>query len=133
MAEALASLQYTETHEWVREEENEVVTVGITAHAQQLLGDVVYVELPEVGASVNAGGECGVVESVKAASDFYAPVSGKVVAVNEQLDDQPGLVNQDPYGDGWLVKIAYTQSSELDDLLDADDYDAIAHSDDDQE
>jgi glycine cleavage system H protein len=124
MAEILDSLMYTESHEWLRQDEPKVVTVGITAHAQQRLGDVVFVELPAVGDELNAGGECGVVESVKAASDFYSPVSGKVVAVNDALSDAPALVNQDPYGDGWLVQVSLSQPGELDDLLDADDYSA---------
>lgn len=124
MAEILESLMYTESHEWLRQDDKKVVTVGVTAHAQQRLGDVVFVELPEVGDEVNVSGECGVVESVKAATDFYSPVSGKIVAVNQALSETPALVNQDPYGDGWLVQIAMSQPNELDDLLDADDYTA---------
>lgn len=131
MSEILSSLQYTETHEWVRLDGKQTVVVGLTSHAQQQLGDVVFVELPEVDAEINAGGECGVVESVKTAADFYAPVSGTVVAVNEALVDQPALLNSDPYGDGWLVKIKLTHASELDDLLDSSDYEGIVAAADD--
>ena len=128
MSEILSSLQYTDTHEWVRSEDKQTVTVGLTSHAQQQLGDVVFVELPELHAELNVGGECGVVESVKTAADFYAPVSGTVVAINEALIDQPALINQDPYGDGWLVKIKVSRAVELDDLLDNDDYEAVVAS-----
>lgn len=114
-------LKFTPTHEWLREEQDEVI-VGITDHAQQLLGDMVFVELPEVGDSVNAGDELGVVESVKAASDFYAPISGVVTAVNETVIADPALVNTAPYAAGWLVKLKPTDSSEMDNLLSAEQY-----------
>lgn len=131
MSEILSSLQYTETHEWVRQDEEKVVTVGLTSHAQQQLGDVVFVELPEVETEINVGGECGVVESVKTAADFYAPVSGTVIEVNEALIDNPALINQDPYGDGWLMKIKLTHVAELEELLDDSDYEAVVATSDD--
>jgi glycine cleavage system H protein len=104
------------------------VTIGITEHAQDLLGDVVFVELPDVGDEVSAGDDAGVVESVKAASDVYAPLSGEVVEINEALEDSPELVNSDPYGDGWFFKLKLTDPAELDDLLDADGYAAHCES-----
>src|SRR3989338_8117350 len=100
----MKELRFTSTNEWLKQQEDEVV-VGITDHAQQLLGDMVFVELPEVGDQVNAGDELGVVESVKAASDFYAPISGVVTAVNQQVSDNPAIVNNDPYDTGWLVRM----------------------------
>lgn len=114
-------LMYTKTHEWL-ETDADNVTLGITEHAQQLLGDLVFVELPEIGKEVQAGEELGVVESVKAASDFYAPISGVVIAINHQVVDNPGLVNQDPYGEGWLVKMKVTAAQEIENLLDAAHY-----------
>jgi glycine cleavage system H protein len=114
-------LKFTTTHEWLKEGQDEV-TIGITEHAQQLLGDMVFVELPEVGDVVSAGGELGVVESVKAASDFYAPISGVVTAVNEAVAGNPALVNSDPYNEGWLVKLKPSQLNEINNLLSADQY-----------
>lgn len=114
-------LKFTKTHEWLKDG-NEEVTVGITDHAQQLLGDMVFVELPEIGDEVSAGDELGVVESVKAASDFYAPVSGVVSAVNAAVVDNPALVNSDPYVAGWLVKLKPSHRDEMNDLLSADQY-----------
>ncbi|CAM2731913.1 glycine cleavage system H protein [Legionella steigerwaltii] len=114
-------LKFTNTHEWLKEEQNEV-TIGITDHAQQLLGDMVFVELPEVGDKVSAGEELGVVESVKAASDFYAPISGVVTAVNEVVVENPALVNSDPYAAGWLVKLKPSHPDEIDSLLTAEQY-----------
>jgi glycine cleavage system H protein len=105
MSELPGDLLYTNDHEWLRRESDGSVTVGITAHAATALGDLVYVELPEVGQDVETGGEMAVVESVKAASDVYAPVSGTVTAVNEALSDDPETINADPYGDGWIVKM----------------------------
>jgi glycine cleavage system H protein len=105
-------LRYAKTHEWVRVEDG-IATVGITDHAQEELGDVVYVELPEAGATVEAGDAFGNVESVKAVSDLYAPVSGEVVEVNETLGDAPEKVNEDPYGDGWLLKLRVADEGEL--------------------
>ncbi len=122
MSRTPSELKYARSHEWARLEEDGTVTVGITDHAQDALGDVVFVELPETGGSVAAGEEAGVVESVKAASDIYAPVSGEVIAVNDQLEDQPELVNSDPYNDGWFFRLQPADLSELEDLLSADEY-----------
>jgi glycine cleavage system H protein len=121
-------LRYAETHEWVRLQEDDIVTVGITDHAQHLLGDLVFVELPEVGRVVAAAESCAVVESVKAASDIYSPVDGVIVEVNELLADNPELINEDPYGDGWIMRIK--TSAKLDGLLDAAAYEAIAIEED---
>ncbi len=115
-------LKYTESHEWVREEDDGTLTVGITDHAQELLGDLVYVELPEVGRTLDAREEFGVVESVKAASDVYSPVNAEVVAVNEALADAPERINEDPYGEGWLVRLRPGSPEELENLLDKDGY-----------
>ena len=115
------SLKYAKTHEWVRVEGN-LAVVGITDHAQHELTDIVYVELPDVDDSVEAGKECAVVESVKAASDLYAPVSGDIVAVNEDLGTAPELVNSDPYGKGWMFKIELSDPGQVAELLSADDY-----------
>jgi glycine cleavage system H protein len=113
-------LIYTKTHEWLRQDEDGTITVGITMHAQDLLGDVVFVEPPEPDAEVGAGEETAVVESVKAASDIYTPLSGTILEYNESLDDAPSLVNQDPYGDGWLFRLQPSDSHELEQLLDAE-------------
>lgn len=121
MSNTPAELKYAASHEWARLEGG-IVTVGITDHAQDALGDLVYVELPSVGDQIAAGDEAGVVESVKAASDIYAPVSGEIVEVNEALADAPETVNGDPYGAGWLYKIKASDASELDKLLSADEY-----------
>ena len=123
MSEIPAELRYAASHEWAKNDDG-VVTVGITEHAQDAMGDLVYVELPEVGQVVAAGDEAGVVESVKAASDIYAPVSGEVVAVNEALEDEPELVNNEPYAGGWLFKIKMADSGELKEMLTADQYQA---------
>lgn len=114
-------LSYSNTHEWAKVEDD-VATVGLTDHAQSELGDIVYLELPEIGAEVTAGGEFGVVESVKAASDLYAPLSGKVVEVNDAVTQEPALVNRDCYGEGWLVKIQLRDSSEVENLKTAAEY-----------
>ncbi|RKY21427.1 MAG: glycine cleavage system protein GcvH [Planctomycetota bacterium] len=114
-------LKYTESHEWVRVEDG-IAVVGITDHAQHELGDIVFVELPETDAEYGAGEAAATVESVKAASDIYSPLSGRVVEVNEALEDSPELVNKSPYGDGWIFKIEISDPSELDALLDADAY-----------
>ena len=121
MNELPGDLLYTKEHEWLRQEADGSVTVGITEHAATALGDLVYVELPEVGQDCEAGGEMAVVESVKAASDVYAPVSGNVVAVNEDLADEPEKINADPYGDGWIVRM---EGVDLDDgeLMSPDEY-----------
>ncbi|MEL0027723.1 MAG: glycine cleavage system protein GcvH [Perlucidibaca sp.] len=126
MSNTPAELKYAASHEWARLE-GDIVTVGITDHAQDALGDLVYVELPTVGDQVAAGDEAGVVESVKAASDIYAPVSGEIVAINEALGDTPETVNSDPYGAGWLYRIKVSDAGELDKLLSADEYAAQAH------
>ncbi|MGS2717365.1 glycine cleavage system protein GcvH [Eionea flava] len=125
MSEVRSELKYLPSHEWARVEEDGTVTVGISDNAQSSLGDVVYVEAPEVGSDVSAGDQAGVVESVKAASDIYSPVSGQVIAVNEQLEDEPETVNSSPYDDGWFFKV---QPSSLDELADALDADAYAAS-----
>lgn len=117
-------LKYTESHEWVSVEADGSVRIGISDHAQESLGDLVFVELPEVGDSVDQGDACAVVESVKAASDIYSPITGEVLAVNEALEDDPGLVNADPYGDGWLFQVSLDDSGELENLLDAEAYEA---------
>ncbi|GGJ01869.1 glycine cleavage system protein GcvH [Halopseudomonas pertucinogena] len=122
MSDTPTELRYASSHEWSRLEEDGTITVGITNHAQDALGDVVFVELPEVGRQLSAGDECAVVESVKAASDIYAPVSGEVIAVNEALADAPELVNSDPYGEAWFFRVKPVDASELDGLLDADGY-----------
>lgn len=123
MSKTPTELKYAPTHEWVRVE-GDVATVGISDHAQEALGDLVFVELPDVGDVVAAADEAGVVESVKAASDIYAPVSGEIIAINEALVDAPETVNTDPYHDGWMYKIRMSDPVELDDLLSAEDYDA---------
>jgi glycine cleavage system H protein len=124
MSNVPSELKYRDSHEWVRQEADGTFTVGITEHAQELLGDMVFVDLPEVGASFSAGDDCAVAESVKAASDIYAPLSGEIVAVNDQLGDSPELVNSAPYTDGWLFRIKASDASELDGMLDADAYKA---------
>ncbi|MBC8952921.1 glycine cleavage system protein GcvH [Xenorhabdus sp. PB62.4] len=129
MSHVPAELKYTESHEWVRSEGNGEYTVGITEHAQQLLGDMVFVDLPDVGTEVNSGDDCAVVESVKAASDIYAPLSGKVIAVNPELEGTPELVNSEPYNEGWLFRIKITDESELTNLLDAEGYQSLLEED----
>jgi glycine cleavage system H protein len=118
-------LKYAKSHEWVRSEGDGTVTVGVTDHAQDLLGDMVFVELPEVGRELATDEECAVVESVKAASDVYAPIAGEVIEVNSDLEDAPETVNSDPYGDGWLFKLKVADSGEVDALLDAEAYSAL--------
>jgi len=122
MSELRSELKYMASHEWARVESDGTVTIGITDHAQQALGDVVYVELPDEGSSVNAGEEAGVVESVKAASDIYSPVTGEVVAINPTLEEAPETVNGSPYDDGWFFKVKPVDISELDDAMDAAAY-----------
>ena len=118
-------LRYTPEHEWVRAEPDGVVRVGITAFAQDALGDVVYVSLPTVGVSVSAGDPCGEVESTKSVSDLYAPLSGQIVAVNEALDSAPELVNSDPYGLGWMYDVKLTEKGAAESLLDLEAYRAL--------
>ena len=122
MQEIPGDLKFMKSHEWARVEDNGTVTVGISDHAQSLLGDLVYVELPSIGDEVQAGNACAVVESVKAASDVYTPVSGEIVAVNESLADKPETINEDAYGDGWLFVVKASSRDELQELLDPDAY-----------
>ena len=124
-------LCYSESHEWARANDDGTVTAGITDHAQHLLGDLVFVEIPEVGRAVAAAESCAVVESVKAASDVYSPLEGVIVEVNEALADTPELINEDPYGEGWIFRLKTTAT--LDGLLDAAAYEAIAIADDEDE
>ncbi|AMG29080.1 glycine cleavage system protein H [Grimontia hollisae] len=119
-----ATLKFTESHEWVKDNGDGTVTVGISAHAQELLGDVVFVDLPEVGSDVEIGESFSLVESVKAASDIYGPVNGEVIEVNEALEDSPELVNEAPFEGGWIAKIKLANDSNLDHLMNADAYQA---------
>ena len=122
MSSIPSDLKYLDSHEWARVESDGTVTIGISDHAQGALGDLVFVEVPEVGKSLSKGGAAAVVESVKAASDVYSPLSGEVVAANDSLGSAPELVNQDPYGQGWLFKIKPSNTAELGQLLDAKAY-----------
>src|SRR3569832_1786027 len=124
MSNIPVDLKYTQSHEWVRRERDGTVTVGITDHAQDLLGDMMIIKLPEVGRTVKAGQECAMVESVKAASDVYSPVAGEVVAINEGLSDSPEIVNKDPFGEGWMMRIRPNDAGDVDALHDADVYQA---------
>ena len=130
MSQTPSELKYAGSHEWVRLEEDGTVTIGISDHAQDALGDVVFVEVPDVGSALAAGEEAGVVESVKAASDIYSPVGGEGLAVNELLEDEPETVNSDPYNDGWFYKLQPADTSELDALLNAEDYQSKCDEDD---
>jgi glycine cleavage system H protein len=122
MSEFPEELKYASSHEWTRLESDGSVVVGITDHAQDALGDVVYIELPEVGAHVDAGTEVAVIESVKAASDIYSPVTGDVTEINPALEDEPEAVNSSPYGDGWLFRVMPTDVASMSDLMDAEAY-----------
>ena len=122
MSNIPAELRYASTHEWVRPEGNGVFTVGITEHAQELLGDMVFLDLSDEGDAIATGDDVAVAESVKAASDVYAPISGEVIAINEDLEDSPELVNTDPYGDGWMFKVKADDAGEVESLLTADGY-----------
>lgn len=122
MSDIPENLRYTKDHEWIAETADGTVTVGITDHAQEALGDLVFVELPEMHRDVASGDVCAVVESVKAASDVYSPISGNVAEVNVALDDAPERVNEDPYGEGWLFRLTPSSPAELEELLDADAY-----------
>ncbi|KAF1008034.1 MAG: Glycine cleavage system H protein [Luteibacter sp.] len=130
MSDIPGDLKFAKSHEWVRVEQDGTVTVGISDHAQAQLGDLVYVELPEVGSSVQAGNGTAVVESVKAASDIYSPLSGEVIAVNEELADAPETINSDAYGDGWIFKLKISDKSELDNLLTPDEYSELVENED---
>ncbi len=122
MSNIPAELKYVASHEWLRMEDDGTITVGITDHAQDLLGDIVFIELPEVGDTVAVDDEIAVVESVKAASDVYAPITGEIVAINDSLEDEPEIVNTDPYGDGWFFKIRPDNADDYDELMSADEY-----------
>ena len=130
MSEIPGDLKFMKSHEWARVEGDGKVTVGISDHAQGLLGDLVYVDLPEVGDRVDGGNACAVVESVKAASDVYAPISGTVVAVNTALADKPETINEDAYGEGWLFVVEVDDADQLNDLLAPDDYAELLEDDD---
>lgn len=129
MSEIPGDLKFLKSHEWARVEDGGQVTVGISEHAQSLLGDLVYVELPAVGDTVTLGNAAAVVESVKAASDVYSPVSGTVVAVNEALGDKPETINEDAYGEGWIFTVAIDDADQLNELLSPDDYAALIEDD----
>ena len=130
MSEIPGDLKFLKSHEWARVEGDGKVTIGISDHAQGLLGDLVYVELPNVGDQVEAGTACAVVESVKAASDVYAPVGGKVLEVNEALADKPETINEDAYGDGWLFVVELSDAEQLNELLAPDEYAELLESED---
>ncbi len=122
MSDIPKDLRYTDSHEWLEQQDDGNWRVGITDHAQALLGELVFVELPEIDAEVGSGDACGVVESVKAASDIYAPITGTITAINENLEDEPDLINSDCYGDGWLFEITVSSDEELAELMDAEAY-----------
>lgn len=124
MSNVPSELKYVASHEWLRLEEDGTVTVGITDHAQDLLGDIVYVELPDVGDTVAVDDEISVVESVKAASDVYAPLTGEIVAINEALEETPETINSDPYGDGWFFRIKPDNADDYNDLMSAEEYES---------
>ena len=128
MSDVPTELKYTASHEWVRQEDDGSVTIGITDHAQELLGDMVYVEPPELGPQIKKGEECSVVESAKAASDIYSPLSGEIIAVNEALEPQPEMINQSPYNEGWIFQIKPSDIKEYNELLDMHAYQELADS-----
>tara|TARA_B110000003_G_C16533881_1_gene490003 strand:- start:503 stop:889 length:387 start_codon:yes stop_codon:yes gene_type:complete len=128
MADVPSNLKFLESHEWARAEEDGTVTVGISDHAQELLGDIVFVELPEVGKEISQSADVAIVESVKAASDVYSPISGEVTEVNEALNDNPEIINASPYEDGWFFKIKPQDISEMEKLLDAGAYESSSES-----
>jgi len=130
MSEIPGDLKFLKSHEWARVEDDGTVTIGISDRAQNLLGDLVYVELPNVGDQVNVGTACAVVESVKAASDVYAPLSGKVLEVNDALSDKPETINEDAYGEGWLFTMSIDDADQLNDLLGPDEYEELLEDDD---
>lgn len=132
MSEVLDELKYVTSHEWVRIEDDNIAVIGITPHATKLLGDLVFVELPRLGKELRIGDECGVVESVKAASDIYTPLSGEIIEINEELNDTPELINESPYHDGWILKLRLSNPErELADLLDASDYEDFLRNNED--
>ena len=122
MSNIPGNLKYTASHEWVLDNGDGTVTIGISEHAQEMLGDVVFVDLPDTGDEIEAGESFSLVESVKAASDIYAPISGEIVEINEELEDSPELINEEPYEGGWIVKVKMSDASELDNLKDAEEY-----------
>ena len=128
MSSLPGKLRYNESHEWVLDNGDGTVTIGITDHAQEALGDVVFVELPEEGRALTKGEEFSVVESVKAASDLYAPLAGEVIAVNEELEDAPETINESPYENGWIIKVRVADAGAVEALLDADAYQAVLDS-----
>ena len=128
MAEVPSNLKFLESHEWARLEEDGTVTVGISDHAQELLGDIVFVELPDIGKEVTQSGDTAIVESVKAASDVYSPMSGEITEINEVLIDNPEIINTSPYENGWFFKIKPQDISEMDKLLDAKAYESSSES-----
>ena len=130
MSEIPGDLKFLKSHEWARVEDDGLIRVGISEHAQSQLGDLVYVELPEVGSDVKAGTGAAVVESVKAASDIYSPISGEVVEINEILSDKPETINEDAYGDGWIFLVLPSDRAELEELLDANEYQELVENDD---
>lgn len=130
MSNVPAELRYTKSHEWVRKNDDDTLTVGISDHAQELLGDLVFVDTPEAGSSFDQGEDCAVVESVKAASDIYCPVAGEVVDANAQLADAPEVINADPYGDGWIFTLKPEDIGEFDGLMSADEYTAHVAAED---
>lgn len=130
MSNVPQELRYTQSHEWISLNDDGSVTVGITDHAQHLLGDLVFVELPEIGDTYTEGNDCAVVESVKAASDTYCPLDGEIIAHNEALSDTPELINQDPYGEGWIFKLKPDDSGAYDALMDADAYNELIAEED---
>lgn len=125
MSDIPGDLKFLSSHEWARVESDGTITIGISDHAQDLLGDIVFVELPEVGQSVDAENDTAIVESVKAASDIYSPLSGEVIEVNSLLEDQPEIINSSPYEDGWFYKLTPSDLSELDNLLSPEDYSEV--------
>jgi glycine cleavage system H protein len=130
MSNVPSDLKYTKDHEWVRDNGDGTVTVGITDHAQEALGDLVFVEVPEVGKALSGGDACAVVESVKAASDVYCPIDGEVTESNEALGDAPESVNEDPYGEGWIFRLSVSDAGVLDDLMDAAAYEKLLEEED---
>jgi len=130
MSQIPSDLRYSKSHEWARVEDDGTITIGITDHAQAALGDLVFVETPQEGASFGAGDAAAVVESVKAASDVYSPLAGEVVAVNEMLNDAPETVNADPYGDGWLFRLQPSEVGDVDEMLDAEAYERVVAEED---
>ncbi|MGM8931015.1 glycine cleavage system protein GcvH [Salinicola sp. V024] len=133
MSEIPNNLLYTDSHEWVLDNGDGTVTVGITDHAQEALGDVVFVELPEAGRELDAGDEFGVIESVKAASDLYSPLAGEIVEVNEALEDSPETVNDSPYSDGWILKLQLADQGDLESLMSAEAYKELVAAEEDQD